>query len=177
MLGAIIFANPVQASVKSDLIIGTVLILNGTAFKILETKESDKSTELEEEGNVHSDTAANALLNSAFFDGAAEWELLLNGQTSAYFNLLSQANTFRSTGEIEATTAIALFNDAGDHQDRENLFKGIWIASYGVGGVMILKGGITWYLRGRAPKTARVLQAVQIETVKSGGIATYSYRF
>lgn len=177
MLGAMIILSPVQASIKSDLIIGTGLILNGVAFQVLQNQQSDKASDLDMQGQTHANVAGSALLNSAFFDGAAEWELILNGQTFNYFSFLSQARNSEAFGISEGNTAIGLFNESRDHRDTENLYKGVSLTSYAVGGVMVLKGGIAWLLRHRAPTVATVLDGVQIQTARLGGIATYSYRF
>lgn len=147
----------------SDLIIGVAFMGIGGVFEIQRSSAKGSREDDEKKATAHAIAAVQADENAFYYLGAANWERTLSGQSSTYFIFLNTANSYNATALSEIGQSSTLSSSAGDNRDKQNLYKGISLTSFGVGGAFIIKAAVTYAL-GRHQTMA---QARKYEWVKS----------
>ena len=135
--------SPLRAGPLVDFIVGGVLVANGGVFEYQRTKAASDKEDALKKGQDKFTQSINLDESAWYYWGAADWERANFGVTANYNLLVQRGNNFYALALVAAAEAGRHGRDANDAQDKENLYKGVSLTSFGVGGIFIVKGAIS----------------------------------
>ena len=152
------FQGNVVASPLSDFIIGMVFMGSGTYFEVERSGAKKDKEKAENQAASSFNLWQTQLVTANYYKGAADWEFINFGNTSAYRTLHGNFVSNFNSSQANLAAGANSVNSASDYQNKQNLYKGVSLTSFSVGSIFILKAGFT-YAKERglfnAPKSAK----------------------
>lgn len=149
------FYGNIQASPLSDFIIGAVLMVNGGIFEGLRAQAASDRDDANQKEVAQLNGWQADLVTANYFKGAADWELIKSGNTVAYQSFYNNFTFYFSRSQVELSSASGFSGTASDDNNKENLYKGVSLTSFGIGSFFIIKSAFTYLYRRSHTQTAQ----------------------
>lgn len=136
-----------QASPLADFVIGVTFLGVGGGFELL---RNQTAKDKEDDDKKAGDAAISTLQHdeaASYFQGAADWEFIQNGNTSSYRSFSDTAASHRGSALRFLAETNRFAESASDHRDKEKIYKGVSLTSFGVGGAFIIKSAVTYLIQ------------------------------
>jgi len=182
-LGLVMMATVAMASPLTDAIIGVVFLGTGGVLEGLRAGAKSDREETEKKAVDHLTKAIIADENAMYYLGAANWEFINFGNTASYRSLYNTSITYGIVANREASDGSRFATESEDHQDKQNLYKGVSLTAFGIGSVFMVKAAITYMIdrneTASAPKKYQWAKNLDIVPTNdlSGAKVQWEHRF
>ena len=124
----------------TEILIGILLVINGTVFNMVASNESDAYRNATNTVNVHKEAYELADRTANYYEGQAMWESQRVGHTIYEQMWTSEATRYHQQAAYEGGQWTRLESERQDARRQEALYNGISIASFAVGAGFVVHG-------------------------------------
>lgn len=170
IMALIMFSSNVKAAGEFDIIAGSLFIFNGFAFTALANSRDAKINSQRDQQDFFQRSTNWMYQKSGVEFGKADTEKAQNGETQAYQDFLNNGLVISQQAGIQQGYTNGLSGSVFNEETLQKQYETIAIASYAVGGVLLIKGIVTKVIHSKKAKV--VLQSIDIKATpdQAGGM-------
>ncbi|MBX4211718.1 MAG: hypothetical protein KW806_02940 [Candidatus Yanofskybacteria bacterium] len=152
---------PVMASPLTDFIVGAVFMVNGGVFEVIRSGAAGNKDDADKKAATAAASYEYNIGGANYYAGVAAWEFAQHGNTANYQSFYATGLGYYNSSQSDLASKNKYSSEAFDSRGEEKVYKGVSLTSFSIGGVMILKAGVTYWLNRRNTQSASLIGKIE----------------